>query len=123
MPAIDGHLAGDQQRAAIVAVVDDLEQIAALLGIERFWPPIIDDQQPDAFGHRQLVWLWSRRYAQLGLDSLRLCQSGCAGDLRPGLKGLGPGSSILIGGDVIAAEVEQIVNPVMGGEKALRLAG
>ncbi|MBV8892985.1 MAG: hypothetical protein JO266_13625 [Acidobacteria bacterium] len=55
--------------------------------------------------------------------SLRLCQSGCAGDLKPGLKGLGPGSSILIGGDVIAAEVEQIVNPVMGGEKALRLAG
>ena len=49
--------------------------------------------------------------------------TGHAGDLGPGLKGLGPGSSILIGGDVIAADVEQIVDPVMGGEEALRLAG
>ena len=53
MPAIYGNLAGDQQRAAIVAVVDDLEQIATLLGIERLRPPIIDDQQPDAFERRQ----------------------------------------------------------------------
>src|SRR5689334_2161697 len=49
MPAIDWDLAGDQQRAAIVAVVDDLEQIAALLGIERLRSPIVDDQQADAF--------------------------------------------------------------------------
>jgi len=73
--------------------------------------------------HRQLVWLWSRRYTQLGLDSLRLCQSGCAGDLRPGLKGLGPGSSILIGRDVVAAEMKEVVDLVVGGEEALRLAG
>jgi hypothetical protein len=33
-----------QQRAAVVAVVDDLEQIAALLGIERLRPPVVDDQ-------------------------------------------------------------------------------
>src|SRR6185369_10804487 len=32
---------------------DDLEQIAALLGIERLWPPIVDDQQPDAFERGQ----------------------------------------------------------------------
>src|ERR1700758_1697650 len=73
--------------------------------------------------YRQLVWLRSKRYARPGLGVLRLCQSGRTGDLRPGLKGLGPGSSILIGGDVIAVEVEQIVDPVMGGEEALRLAG
>src|ERR1700757_3749208 len=74
-------------------------------------------------GYRQLVWLRSKRYARPGLGVLRLCQSGRTGDLRPGLKGLGPGSSILIGGDVIAAEVEQIVDPLMGGEEAVRLAG
>jgi hypothetical protein len=43
----------DQQRAAVVAVVDDLEHIAALLGIERFQVPIINDQQPDAFERGQ----------------------------------------------------------------------
>jgi hypothetical protein len=32
-------------------------------------------------------------------------------------------SSILTGGDVAAAKVEQIVDPVMGGEEALGLAG
>jgi hypothetical protein len=54
------------------------------------------------------VWLWSSRYAQLGLDSLRLCQSGHAGDLGPALKGLSPGGSILIGGDVVAAERKEV---------------
>jgi hypothetical protein len=36
---------------------------------------------------------------------------------------LGPGGSILDGGAVIAAEVEEIVDPIMGGEKALGLSG
>ena len=49
VPFADGNLAGDQQRPAVVSVVDDLEQIAALLGIERLRPPIVDDQEPDAF--------------------------------------------------------------------------
>ena len=31
MPFTDGDLAGDQQRTALVAVVDDLQQIAALV--------------------------------------------------------------------------------------------
>ena len=53
VPFTDRDLAGDQQRAALVAIVDDLEQIAALLGIERLRPPIVDDQQPDAFERGQ----------------------------------------------------------------------
>jgi hypothetical protein len=32
VPAADRDLAGDQQRASIVAVVDDLEEVATLLG-------------------------------------------------------------------------------------------
>jgi hypothetical protein len=35
VPAADRHLAGDQQRTAIAAVVDDLEQIAPLLALPR----------------------------------------------------------------------------------------
>jgi len=33
MPAIDRHLAGDQQGSPVIAIIDDLEQIAALLGM------------------------------------------------------------------------------------------
>jgi len=36
---------------------------------------------------------------------------------------LGPGGSILDGGAVIAAEVEEVVDLVVSGEKALGLAG
>jgi hypothetical protein len=37
----------------------------------------------------------------------RRCRGGNAGDRGPGLKGLGPGGSILDGRAVIAAEVEE----------------
>src|SRR3954469_8658710 len=52
-----------------------------------------------------------------------LCPSGHAGDLGPGLEGLGPGGSILAGGEVIAAEMEQVVDLIVSGEEALGLAG
>jgi hypothetical protein len=41
MPAVDGKLAGDEQRSLVVAVVDDLEQIATLLGGERLRSPVV----------------------------------------------------------------------------------
>src|SRR3954466_10496293 len=63
-----------------------------------------------------------RDKAHEGRSHEGLCPSGHAGDLGPGLKGLGPGGSVLGGGAVIAAEVEEIVDPVMGGEEALGLA-
>ena len=53
----------------------------------------------------------------------RLCPSGHAADLSPGLEGLGPGGSVLSGWEVIAAEVEQVVDLIVGGEKPLGLAG
>jgi hypothetical protein len=61
--------------------------------------------------------------AHEGRSHERLCPSGHAGDLGPGLEGLGSGGSVLSGGAVIAAEVEEIVDPIMGGEEALSLAG
>jgi hypothetical protein len=46
-----------------------------------------------------------------------------AADYRPDLESLGPGSSVLSGSDMIAAEVEQVIDLIVGGEEALRLAG
>jgi len=51
-----------------------------------------------------------------------LFPSSHAGDLSPGLEGLGSGSSILGGREVIAAEVEQVVDLIVGREEALGLA-
>ena len=41
VPAVGRHLAGDNQRAGIVAVFDDLQQIALLFRQQRLWSPII----------------------------------------------------------------------------------
>ena len=46
-----------------------------------------------------------------------------AADFRPDVESLGPGSSVLSGSDMIAAEVEQVIDLIVGGEEALRLAG
>src|SRR4051812_34084699 len=76
-------------------------------------------------GTVNLIGLWSRqdtRRPGTRTPMERLCPSGHAGDRGPGLEGLGSGGPILAGGEVIAAEVEEIVDPVMGGEEALGLA-
>src|SRR4051812_48616781 len=59
-----------------------------------------------------------RDKAREGRSHEGLCPSGHAGDRGPGLKGLGPGGSILGGGDVVAAEVEQVVDLIVSGEKS-----
>src|SRR5208283_1324618 len=48
VPARHRDLAGDQQRALLVAVIDDLQEVAPLLGGQRFRTPVVDDQQPGA---------------------------------------------------------------------------
>ena len=48
MPAVDGNLAGDDQRALVVAVLDDFKEIARLVGGERLRAPVIEDEQLDA---------------------------------------------------------------------------
>ena len=47
--------------------------------------------------------------------------SGDAGDLGPNLKGSGPGGSILGGWNLVSAEQEEVVDPVVGGQEALCL--
>jgi hypothetical protein len=51
-----------------------------------------------------------------------LCVTGKAGDLGPGLESLGPGGSVAGGLEAMAAGKE-VVDPVVGGQKALCLAG
>src|SRR6202451_2030919 len=48
VPAVDGNLAGDDERALVVAILDDFEQVARLFGGERLRPPIVEDEQLDA---------------------------------------------------------------------------
>jgi len=45
VPLRYGDLACDQERSFVVAVIDDLEEIAPLLGGERLWSPIVDDEE------------------------------------------------------------------------------
>src|SRR5215213_9585839 len=62
-----------------------------------------------------------RDKAHEGRSHEGLCPSGHAGDLGPGLEGLGSGGSILDGRAVIAAEMEQVVDLIVSGEEALGL--
>ena len=48
VPAVHGNLAGDDDGALVVAVLDDFEQIARLVGVERLRPPVVEDEQLDA---------------------------------------------------------------------------
>ena len=41
VPAIDRNLAGDDERAFVVAVLDDFQEIAGLVGAERLRSPIV----------------------------------------------------------------------------------
>jgi len=77
------------------------------------------DAQPARDGHCQLVGLRPRSGAVRTACSW-LGYNGDAGDLGPNLKGLGPGGSILDGRPLMAAEQEKGVDPVVGGQEALR---
>jgi hypothetical protein len=48
MPAVHGNLAGDDERALVVAIFDDFEEIARLFGDERLRTLIVEDEQLDA---------------------------------------------------------------------------
>jgi hypothetical protein len=74
------------------------------------------------FRHCQLVGL-RVRWRAIGTACSWLRQSGDAGDISPNLKGLGPVGSILGSWNLMAAEVEEVADPVVGGQEALCLAG
>src|SRR6185295_17557314 len=57
VPAIDGDLAGDQRGAMAVSFLDDVQQIAALVGPERLQPPIVEDEQADLAEPLHQPWI------------------------------------------------------------------
>jgi hypothetical protein len=71
MPSTEGELAGDDQRASVVAIIDDLEEITPLLGIEGLGPPVVEDQQPGALaikrGSRPSPRAWARSANRRGV--------------------------------------------------------
>src|SRR3546814_20411757 len=48
VPAVDRNLAGDDDRSCLVAILDDLQEIAALPGVERLRSPVVEDEQVQA---------------------------------------------------------------------------
>ena len=53
MPSWHGELAGDQDGAAAVAILDDFHEIAALTGGEAVGTPIIEDEEIDLDQHSE----------------------------------------------------------------------
>ena len=45
VPFVDGELAGDDGGAAAVAFFEDLEEIVAGAGVERFEAPVVEDEE------------------------------------------------------------------------------
>ena len=45
VPLVEGKLAGDERRAVAIAILDDLHQIAPLVGGEPVRSPVVEDQQ------------------------------------------------------------------------------
>ena len=48
VPTVDWHLAGDQDGAGVISILDNLQEVAALLGVQRLWPPVVEYKQVDA---------------------------------------------------------------------------
>src|SRR4051812_22160591 len=72
--------------------------------------------------HRQVDAGKDREAASL-IGATASCGSFGARDLSPDREGLRPDGSVLGGGEVIAVQVEEVVDVVVGGEEPLRLAG
>ena len=63
VPVIDGELTGHNRRAAAMAIVDDFEQVAALLRGQWRQPPVIEDQKLDTGEALEEAYIPSRRRA------------------------------------------------------------
>lgn len=59
VPEIDGDLAGDEGRAACVAVVEDLEEIMAAGVIEGRETPVVDEQELSTGDTLEEAWVGS----------------------------------------------------------------
>ena len=78
---------------------------------------------PPSQGHRQLVRPSVHNLCDRAQGRGSLCRSGDAADLSPYAKGLCPKGSILGGWNLIAAEMEQVVDLIVSGKEMLCLSG
>src|ERR1700752_3844378 len=85
------------------------------------WPSIAFVVPTCPRGHRQLGGR-GREDSRDGVMEGPSRGSADAGDVGPDLESLGPGSPVLIGGDVSAAEVKGVVDRVVRRKEALRLS-
>jgi hypothetical protein len=74
MPLRHGDLTCDQQGSLVVAIVDDLKQITALVGGERFGSPVVEDEEIDALerGDQARQTAFAARLGEIGE------QAGCS---------------------------------------------
>jgi hypothetical protein len=84
VPAIHGQLAGDDGGASLVAILDDLEQVAALLVVELLGSPVVEDEQVGPGEAAQ----------HLGVAAVTACQ---------GERGKQPGCPVIDDGEILAA--------------------
>ena len=54
MPFVDRDLAGEDGRAAAVAILEDLVEVTTGAGVERFEAPIVEDKELDAVRPRSM---------------------------------------------------------------------
>jgi hypothetical protein len=75
VPVIDGELTGHNRRAAAVAIVDDFEQVAALLRGQRSQPPVIEDAGIPLCRFRPIADSHSGAFAGRELGEQRLVET------------------------------------------------
>lgn len=68
VPLRHGDLTCDQQGSLVVAIIDDLQQIAALIGGERFGPPVVEYEEIDALerGDQTRQTAFAARLGEIG---------------------------------------------------------
>ena len=54
VPFVDRDLAGEDGRAASIAVLEDLVEVTTGTGVERFEAPIVEDEELDAVRPRRM---------------------------------------------------------------------
>jgi len=84
VPVIDGHLARDDGGSLLIAILDDLQEIAALLVAELLRPPVVEDEQVGSGGCLE----------DLGIASVAVRES---------TGGEQPGQAMIGDGEVLAA--------------------
>ena len=84
---------------------------------------VFDDRVPIQASTCAVNVLDNVGHGGIGMARSRLRRRGVGGDHCPKLEGLGPCISIFDGWNVVAAEVEEVVDPIVSRQEPLRLPG